>query len=657
MKKMTYEDAKRHIKENIRYFLSLELGIDIKKGKNINCLNPTHHDKKPSMSFYEKNNTLHCFSCGTTYDTFDLVGLKYQLTDNKEIFKKALEVFEIELTSDSPWTKKEPTKIIEKEVKQMEQKNDYTNYLDECHTRIHETDYWKSRGLSEDIIKKYHIGYDPNFDSNGFKFPVLILPTGKNSYTARNILDDGKKENRYRKVGSADCFNLDILGKTDEPIFVVEGIFDALSICEVGGNAIALGTTGNNSFVDAVKKCSFLPPIILSLDNDDAGRTASDNLKKTLTALDVLCVTANLYGSSYKDANEALLADRESFQRSVEDAVKDCERALAEEKETYLKENSTKYQISDFLKAVTNPKNIHPTGFTALDNILDGGLTPQLILLGAVPSLGKTTFCLNIAHNLAQDDQDVLIFSYEMGKHELMAKLLSLTSYQLDRKLNNSEKHAKTTQNIMSGKFRFAPQEDKDLFHTALREFEETAKHIFIHDRDKMSAQWVREAVQKHIRMTGNHPLVIVDYVQIMPPSNLHNSDKMNADQNIRALKLISRDLQVPVIGISSFNRTGYDTSVNMTSFKESGSFEYGADVLIGLQYTLEDDPMKKSSSNGHDRIRDQREKASNGGTIPIELVVLKNRNGVTGSCLLDFCPRFNQFSNHETPWGYGIGR
>ena len=267
------------------------------------------------------------------------------------------------------------------------------------------------------------------------------------------------------------------------------------------------------------------------------------------------------------------------------------------------------------------------------------------------PSARLPSFCLNIANNLAQDDQDVLIFSYEMGKHELMAKLLSLTSYQLDRKLNNSEKHAKTTQNIMSGKFRFAPQEDKDLFHTALREFEETAKHIFIHDRDKMSAQWVREAVQKHIRMTGNHPLVIVDYVQIMPPSNLHNSDKMNADQNIRALKLISRDLQVPVIGISSFNRTGYDTSVNMTSFKESGSFEYGADVLIGLQYTFEDD-QKKSSASGHDRIREQREKASNGGTIPIELVVLKNRNGVTGSCLLDFCPRFNQFSNHETPWG-----
>lgn len=54
MKKMTYEDAKRYIKENIRYFLSLELSIDLKKGKNIKCLNPAHDDKHPSMSFYEK---------------------------------------------------------------------------------------------------------------------------------------------------------------------------------------------------------------------------------------------------------------------------------------------------------------------------------------------------------------------------------------------------------------------------------------------------------------------------------------------------------------------------------------------------------------------------------------------------------------------------
>ena len=74
--------------------------------------------------------------------------------------------------------------------------------------------------------------------------------------------------------------------------------------------------------------------VILCFDGDDAGRNASDNLKNTLTGLDALCVTADISGS-HKDANEALLDDREKFHCVVEDAVTSCEMTLAEEKETY----------------------------------------------------------------------------------------------------------------------------------------------------------------------------------------------------------------------------------------------------------------------------------------------------------------------------------
>ena len=66
-------------------------GIDLKKVKFINCLNPAHNDKHPSMSFYEKNNTLHCFSCGAVYDTFDLIKIDNKLSSDKEMFEKAYE--------------------------------------------------------------------------------------------------------------------------------------------------------------------------------------------------------------------------------------------------------------------------------------------------------------------------------------------------------------------------------------------------------------------------------------------------------------------------------------------------------------------------------------------------------------------------------------
>jgi len=643
-RKMTKEDAKQYVKENLQYYMSMRHGIDLKKVKFINCLNPAHNDKHPSMSFYEKNNTLHCFSCGAVYDTFDLIKIDNKLSSDKEMFEKAYELFDIELTYESPWKKKEEIENKKYEVFKMEQKIDYTIYLDECHSRIHDTDYWKKRGLSEETIKKYNIGYDPNFQGGGVAFPALILPTGKHSYTARNILEECDPKNRYRKVGSADCFNLDILGKTEEPIFIVEGIFDALSICEVGGNAIALGTTGNNSFIDAVKKCASRPPLIVALDNDDAGNTASEKLKNTLTALNVLCLTADIYGSSPKDANEALLADRESFQCAVEDAVESCEKALAEEKENYLKQHSTQYQISDFLHFIANPPALITTGFSKLDELLDGGIAPELIIFGAMPSLGKTTFALNLAHKAISDGHDVLYFAYESGRYELMSKLLSLTTYQLDKKLNGTSEHAKTTKNILWGKVLTAPLEDREVFETALREFESVSSHLFFYDSDNMPVQYVREVVKKHIQMTGNKPVVIIDYIQQMPGTSTHSTDKMNADTNITALKHISRAFQVPVIGISSLNRAGYSASANMTSFKESGSFEYGADILVALQYYATEEEKKMYGNKWNEFIQSQRAK----DIIPIEFVMLKSRNGKTGNFLLDLRPRFNEFSDHE---------
>lgn len=643
MKKMTREDAKRYVKENLRYYVSMKHGIDLKKGKPIRCLNPTHPDEHPSMYFNEKNNTLHCFGCTTTYDTFDLIKIDNNLSDDKEMFKVAYDFFEIELITESPWTKKETSE--KKEIK-MENKTDYTKYLDECHSRIYETDYWKTRGLSEETVKKYNIGYDPNFQDKGRKFPALILPTGKYSFTARNVLPDAYKNSRYHKVGTGDCFNLDILGKTDEPIFIVEGIFDALSICEVGGNAIALGTTGNHSFVDKVKTCPSCPPIILALDNDKAGQEATTKITNQLLNLGIFCVSVSI-PEGKKDANEVLLANRNEFQQFVEDAVEYCEQALVNEKENYLKEHSTKYQISDFLYAIANPPALIKTGFDELDELLAGGIAPELIIFGAMPSLGKTTFALNLSYKAIHEGHDVLFFAYESGRYELMAKLLSLTTYQLDKKLNYTSEHAKTAKSITKGCVLNASVEDKEHFELALREFEDVSKHLFFYDGDEMTVEYVRKAVAKHIKMTGNKPIVIIDYIQQMPSTSPHATDKMKADANIIALKHINRSFQVPVIGIASLNRTGYAASANMTSFKESGAFEYGADILIGLQYYATEEEKKEYATKWNEFIIKQRAK----DVIPIEFVMLKNRNGVTGSFFLDFRPRFNEFSNHEVRW------
>ena len=112
----------------------------------------------------------------------------------------------------------------------------------------------------------------------------------------------------------------------------------------------------------------------------------------------------------------------------------------------------------------------------------------------------------------------------------------------------------------------------------------------------------------------------------------------------------------LPVSSLNIFAVYSFEMCIaSLTSFKESGSFEYGADILVALQYHATEEEKKEYANKWNEFIQKQRSKGANGGTIPIELVVLKNRNGVTGSCLLDFCPRFNQFSNHEVispNWG-----
>ncbi|MDE6678449.1 MAG: hypothetical protein K2K02_05350, partial [Ruminococcus sp.] len=143
----------------------------------------------------------------------------------------------------------------------------------------------------------------------------------------------------------------------------------------------------------------------------------------------------------------------------------------------------------------------------------------------------------------------------------------------------------------------------------------------------------IREVVQQHISIMNRKPVVLIDYLQILAPINDRYSDKQNTDKAVLELKRISRDFKIPVIAISSFNRENYNSPVNLTSFKESGAIEYSSDVLIGLQ-------LKGIGNSNFDVTK---EKAK----VPreIELVILKNRNGQSGTKVdFDYHTMFNYF-------------
>jgi replicative DNA helicase len=193
--------------------------------------------------------------------------------------------------------------------------------------------------------------------------------------------------------------------------------------------------------------------------------------------------------------------------------------------------------------------------------------------------------------------------------------------------------------------------EELQLIDNAVKRYKSFSDHIFIVEGiGNVTAKTIRDRVERHQQATGRVPVVLVDYLQIIAPEPLdaRSTDKQIVDKAVLSLKRLSRDFSTPVIGISSFNRDNYYQSVNLTSFKESGAIEYSSDVLIGLQYKTMERKSGESDEDRRSRVREELPDLTTncglGKSLPIQVKVLKNRNGTKGNVDLDFYPMFNTF-------------
>lgn len=660
---MDREQARDTVKGYLEDYLR---GKGINTRKPFNCLSPDHNDTHPSMSYDRRGQRCKCFSCGVSYDIFDLIGIDYGLSDDKDIFNKAYELYNISIDAPAKTTapaKKKPE--AKPEPKPAEDFMDYYKRAQASRSEAPAQAYLKSRGISEAVAAKYWLGYDAAYNTfdvdeagqqSFSKWRALIIPTGKGSFIARNI-DQPKepaKKNRYRKKGASVIFNSKALYTASKPIFVVEGELDALSIIEAGGEAIGLGSTSNYAqLVSLIKTKQAAQPLILALDADEDGRKTEEKLAEELTTLQASFYRYNLYGAA-KDANEALLLDRDGFISEVAAAerAKEAElEAIAEAaKEDYLK-TSAAHELQNFLGGITASADTPAlsTGFKNLDSVLDGGLYEGLYIIGAISSLGKTTLALQIIDQLAQQGQDCLVFSLEMARSELIAKSISrLTYLAADHKAD-----AKTTRGITAGaRWKNYNDTEKALINKAMQQYKDYAQHIYIHEGvGDIGIQQVADTVKQHIAITGNKPVVLIDYLQILAPYDMRASDKQNTDKATLELKRLSRDCKIPVIGISSFNRDNYTAPVNNASFKESGAIEYSADVLIGLQYAGMDYQEGETDNARQKRIRElikgMEDKARTGEAQKLQAKVLKNRNGSKGQTEFSFYAMFNCFKEY----------
>lgn len=650
---MNQEEAKQYILERSTDYLQPD-----RSGKGFLCPICGSGSGKKGTGITTKDG-IHftCWAgCYTNSDIIDIIGQQYGLTNYIDKLQKAAEAFHITIggaeyqnhakneqhTHNSIHTNAYTQQQTEPEP---EPEADYTSFYREANKRLNETEYLQRRGISQEVADRFMLGYvaawrHPKAPPTVPISPRLIIPTSANSYLARDIRRDLTEEQyKYRigKVGKVRIFNTNALQEAKQPIFIVEGEIDALSVIEAGGEAVALGSVANRRILlELLEEQKPAQPLIIAMDNDEAGEKAAQELTDGLERLKIPFYRVNPFGK-YKDANEALLADRDIFTLNIKDPE-------GTERREHFK-NSAAYYLQDFIDGIKDSVNTPyiPTGFNNLDEALDGGLYEGLYIIGAISALGKTTLILQIADQIAQSGQDVLIISLEMARTELMAKSISRHTIIEVLTAGGNTQHAKTTRGITTGKrYQEYCKTEHELIKTAIEQYSIYAKHIYVIEGvGDIGAQQVREAVNRHTTITGKAPVVIIDYLQILAPYNERATDKQNTDKAVIELKRISRDYKTPVIGISSFNRENYREAVSMKAFKESGAVEYSSDVLIGLQY------------HGAGKKDFNEEEASKQEPREIELVILKNRNGKAWVRVpFKYYPLFNYFAEAEKAKG-----
>lgn len=667
---MDYERAREQLKGHLREYV--ESITRKSKGANMyvcpfaDCRSGEGHNGTGAFSIKD-GTSWKCFSCNRGGDIFDLIGEYEGIADHSEQLKRAGELFGVTIDSHrstaredfSPEYQNQPKNerytqgYIHTTAYTQTAETDFKDFFLQAHSHIKETDYPQRRGLSQETIDRFGLGFVAEWRHpkapKAPATPRLIIPISKYSYLARDIRAEIPEEQagyKKSKVKGREkvswTFNAKALQTATKPIFVVEGELDALSIIEVGGEAVALGSINyTRAFLELVKVKRPAQPLILALDNEtepdkkEKIERAYRELTEGLTGLDIPFYRLNPAGD-YKDANEALQGNREALRQAVEEAEHIQDEAEQAQREEYLKTSTANY-LQSFIDGIADSVNTPyiPTGFTELDTALDGGLYEGLYIVGAISSLGKTTLITQIADQIAQSGQDVLIFSLEMARAEIMAKSISRHTLQTVLATGGDIRNAKTTRGITTGKrYQSYNRSELELINSSIRAYSEYAQHIFISEGvGDIGAEQIRETVRQHTLFTGKTPVVIIDYLQILAPAEPRATDKQNTDKAVMELKRISRDYKTPVIGISSFNRANYREAVTMEAFKESGAIEYSSDVLIGLQLK---GAGKKDFDANEAKKKSPRE---------IELIILKNRNGSAGNRIeFSYYPLFNYF-------------
>ena len=265
-----------------------------------------------------------------------------------------------------------------------------------------------------------------------------------------------------------------------------------------------------------------------------------------------------------------------------------------------------------------------PTGFPELDRILAGLHNGDLIILAARPSVGKTALALNIAVNAAKEGYPTAVFSLEMAAEQLVQRILCSEAAVDSQRLRTGYLNEGDWPKIMqaAGRLNDAPLWVDDTPSASIIEVRAKARRLF-RNKDK--------------------GLIVIDYLQLMQPQTGRRADNRQVEiaDISRGLKILSKELNVPVIALSQLSRAVEQRTSKrpmLSDLRESGAIEQDADVVMFIHR----DTFGMGGGGGDDFSEERRDGMPSKGEA--EIIVAKHRNGPQGSCHVAFLDRYTKF-------------
>lgn len=271
------------------------------------------------------------------------------------------------------------------------------------------------------------------------------------------------------------------------------------------------------------------------------------------------------------------------------------------------------------------------TGFSNMDSTIS--LYPGLYTIGGSSGTGKTTFCLQLANQLAQRKERVLYFTLEQSKLDLVSKSLS---YEVS---HNDPGRTINAMRIRTG-------ENNETISQAKERYKKYCDYIDIIETNfTCTIEEIIEYIEHDISTGKEKPIIFIDYLQVIAPTDDRKTDKQIIEHIIKAIKNYQKEKGLIIFLISSVNRANYLLPTDLTSFKETGLIEFSSDMILGLDLQIVHNEKVFNTTGKEQEKRSLKNKAMTEYPRKVCLVILKNRYGQAyGQYNFDYYPSQERF-------------